>query len=232
MKFVSSSGIIRLTNRGVKKTVKSVHSYFTEYNALNKLKDLKGIVNLLDTDKDKGVLYLEYHNLDLHSYIITNNKIIGIKKPKEKYINETVNIFKNMLPTLDECHKRDIIHGDIKPENILLDTNNYPIFIDFGQATDLSKFNNFSRYMGTEGYAPPELEKGILGYFTDVYSLGITLYISLLGKKPHILNDGSIEFDFIENENDLPYKITNMIYDMTDPKYENRPSIEELDYYL
>ena len=45
---------------------------------------------------------------------------------------------------------------------------------------------------------------------------------------------GSIDFDFNDNEQFLPYKITNMIVDMTDPYYENRPTTELLleEYYL
>ena len=163
---------------------------------------------------------------------LTNKASTSPGKSKDEYITDTVSIFKNMLPTLAECHNRNIIHGDIKPENILLDINQYPIFIDFGQSVDLSKLNNSLGYMGTEGYAPPELDKGITGYFTDIYSLGITLYISLLGKTPHILDDGSIDWDFNDNESELPFKVVNMIYDMTDPQYENRPSVTMLEDYL
>ena len=228
MFFKSSSSIISLTTRGVKKQVKHVKTFYTEYNVLKKLQDVPGIIKLLDTDEDLGVLYLEYHQLDLHEYILSNNKIIGTVKRRSEYIDETITIFKKLLPVIDTCHQRGFIHGDLKPENILLDKKNNPILIDFGHSLQLNEIYLHNQPIGTEGFIPPELNKGIKGYFTDVYSLGITLYKLLTCKKPFILDDGSIDYNFIDDEELIPYEIINIIYEMTDPCYENRPSIETL----
>ena len=172
--------------------------------------------------------------IELSNYIITNNKIIGLAKTRPAYINETMKIFNKLLIPLNECHQNNIVHGDIKPENILISREQEPILIDFGQSVDMSIPDSKYVTMGTAGFMPPELNKNIYGPFTDIYSLGITLYISLLCKKPFILECGNIDFDFNDNQEDLPYKITNMIVDMTDPYYENRPTVGMLleDYSL
>ena len=234
MKFYSSTGVIRLTTRGVKKKIHNIKTFYNEYESLQKLENVDGVINLLDADTNKGILYLEHHPQDLHNYIITNNKIIGLAKTRPAYINETMKIFNKLLIPLNECHQNNIVHGDIKPENILISREQEPILIDFGQSVDMSIPDSKYVTMGTEGFMPPELNKNIYGPFTDIYSLGITLYISLLCKKPFILECGNIDFDFNDNQEDLPYKITNMIVDMTDPYYENRPTVGMLleDYSL
>ena len=54
------------------------------------------------------------------------------------------------------------------------------------------------------------------------------MYESLLCERPNLLPDGSIDFNLGWGEEILPYKTVNMLFDMTDPCYENRPSVETL----
>ena len=224
--FRCSSGTIRFTTRGIKKSVDNVKTFYTEYNTLKRLRGIGGIINLLDADTDKGELWLDYHKLDLHEYIINNNKTVGITKDNSDYIEESVNIFKKLLEPINECHKLDILHGDLKPENILLDEHSNPILIDFGHSVNLHKIQVLGTNVGTDGFRAPELDKNIIGYFTDVYSLGITFYTLLLGKKPLIRKNGELEIVITDHESDIPYKLINLMCDMTDECYENRPSIE------
>jgi len=228
MKFNSSTGIVRLTTRGVRKQINCIKTFYNEYNVLQKLQDIPGVIKLLDANTDKGYLYLEYHEQDLYNYIVNNDKIIGYAKSEKTYIQESMTIFNKLLPILHECHNRHYIHGDIKPENILLNKKTEPILIDFGQA-NYFKDNRRENTLGTLGYCAPELDQNIVGPFTDVYSLGITLYETLMCKKPHILPDGNIDFNFEDGGNDcISHQTANMICDMTEPYYENRPTIEVL----
>ena len=227
MKFNSSTGIVRLTTRGVRKQINCVKTFYNEYAALKKLQDIPGVIKLLDVDTDIGALYLEYHERDLHDYILTNSRMLGYTKRGDDYVQRSMSIFNKLLPTLHECHRRYYVHGDIKPENILLNNKEAPLLIDFGQSTNFKNGDASQNTLGTLGYSPPELEQHIVGPFTDVYSLGVTLYKTLTCKNPHILADGRIDFNFEDGYNQyMPHEVANMICDMTDENYENRPSIE------
>ena len=86
------------------------------------------------------------------------------------------------LSSLDYIHSRNIIHGDLKPSNILFDELGNLRLVDFGLAVHL-KTDIKRRSSGTLEFAPPEIiRQGILSSRSDLYSLGLILYELLFGK--------------------------------------------------
>ncbi|MCD6163160.1 MAG: sigma 54-interacting transcriptional regulator [candidate division Zixibacteria bacterium] len=86
------------------------------------------------------------------------------------------------LSALDYIHSRNIIHGDLKPSNILFDELGNLRLVDFGLAVHLK--SDRSRSSGTLEFASPEIIKhGKLSSRSDLYSLGLVLY-ELLFDKP------------------------------------------------
>lgn len=96
-------------------------------------------------------------------------------KSHSKYLYNKV-LFE-LIQALDFLHTNNIIHGDIKPENIIVNQNNVPIFIDFDLSRKLSGIENVTRIFGTKYFMSPEMiNKNKISTKTDIWSLGMTLY--------------------------------------------------------
>lgn len=90
------------------------------------------------------------------------------------------------LSGIAHLHKRDIVHCDIKPENILLAENGKPILAGFGVAAFQSQLAGMTTRRGTPGYAAPEtfLPPFKIGCLADVFGFGVTIFYVLFATLP------------------------------------------------
>ncbi|MEC4983544.1 MAG: serine/threonine-protein kinase [Oscillatoria sp. PMC 1068.18] len=101
----------------------------------------------------------------------------------------------SILPVLDYVHGQQIVHRDIKPDNIIIRSRDrVPVLIDFGavreaMGTTLSSQGNYtsSIVIGTPGFMPSEQAAGRPLYSSDLYSLGLTAIYLLTGRIPQDL---------------------------------------------
>ncbi len=100
---------------------------------------------------------------------------------------ELLGILNPLLSALDCIHKAELLHRDITPSNIYITSDGWPILLDFGAVRELvmSKTHSLS-VIHTLGYAPHEqyAQRGNVGPWTDIYSLGAVLHCAITGSPP------------------------------------------------
>lgn len=116
-----------------------------------------------------------------------SNKVILSEKDLLQYFLQITN-------SVAYLHSRKILHNDLKPQNILMDKENHLILSDFGLAQRVShrKYvgENQKTIWGSPVYLAPELPQGYSPtYASDVYALGIILFILVLGYPPFYHDD-------------------------------------------
>lgn len=98
-----------------------------------------------------------------------------------------------ILSALDYIHSKGVLHLDLKPGNIMLDNAGRIVLIDFGTSKQFESTNDnvqsssLSGGAYTIGYAPPEyigLTNDKVGTYSDIYSLGVTIYNLLTSTNP------------------------------------------------
>jgi predicted Ser/Thr protein kinase len=103
---------------------------------------------------------------------------------------EAAELLRSLASAVAHAHSHGILHRDIKPDNVLVDSAGQPRLTDFGLAKAVDSQSRLSKTggsLGTPGYWPPEQARGKLdqiGPQADVYSLGATLYALLTGEPP------------------------------------------------
>lgn len=137
------------------------------------------IVGVYDVGEDEGMHYIVMEYVDgitLKAYIEKKGKLS---------VREAVGISLQIANGLEAAHVNNIIHRDIKPQNILISKDGTAKVSDFGIAKAASSNTVTGSAMGSVHYISPEQARG--GFSdekSDIYSLGVTIYEMLSGTLP------------------------------------------------
>lgn len=137
------------------------------------------IVGIYDVGEENGMHYIVMElveGITLKKYIEEKGKLT---------VKEAVGISLQIANGLDAAHRNNIIHRDVKPQNILIARDGTAKVSDFGIAKAASSNTITANAMGSVHYISPEQARG--GYSdekSDIYSLGVTMYEMLCGSLP------------------------------------------------
>ena len=171
------------------------------------------MTKILEMFEDKKYILI------IMEYINGGNLFSFVKKRRKLSEKTAKYLFRQIIEGIKHIHENNIVHRDIKLENILIDVNNNVKICDFGIGKILSS-NKELLYdqCGTPMYMAPEIflssnKKGYEGPPVDIWSSGISLYIMLSGTLPFDINqyDSTEKIDINSLSSDEAEKNHNLI---------------------
>ncbi|MBS6397469.1 MAG: Stk1 family PASTA domain-containing Ser/Thr kinase [Clostridiales bacterium] len=137
------------------------------------------IVNVYDVGNENGIYYIV---MELVEGIVLKNYI---ERKGRLTIKEATSIAIQVSAGLEVAHNNQIVHRDIKPQNIIISREGKVKVTDFGIAKATTSQTTTSTAMGSVHYASPEQARGgYVDHRSDIYSLGIVLYEMVTGRVP------------------------------------------------
>ncbi|UDY22506.1 Stk1 family PASTA domain-containing Ser/Thr kinase [Nocardioides sp. Kera G14] len=145
--------------------------------------DHPNVVQVFDQGDDHGTLFLVME-------LVRGTTLRDRMTPGQPALpGRAVALMEPVLAALGAAHKADLIHRDVKPENVLLAEDGRVKVADFGLAravTAATQHTSTGVLIGTVSYIAPEIvTDGRADKRSDVYSAGVMLYELLTGRKPH-----------------------------------------------
>jgi serine/threonine protein kinase len=162
----------------------------SEAEMLSRLGNHDRIPRIIDFFDENQEFYLVQDLIEGHP--LTKELTLG-KRLSESYV---VALLKDLLPVLEFIHQQNVIHRDIKPDNIIRRKQDGKlVLIDFGAVKELQGLNNTvagsTVAIGTPGYMPTEQGRGKPRPSSDIYALGIICIQALTGRSPLELAEDS-----------------------------------------
>jgi eukaryotic-like serine/threonine-protein kinase len=179
------------------------------------------IVTIYDVGEEDQILYMVMEYVDG----MTLKEFIQRYGPID--VPEAIEIMKQITAAITHAHENGIVHRDIKPQNILIDTYGHIKVTDFGIAVALSatSLTQTNSILGSVHYLSPEQARGGMATKkSDIYSLGIVFFEMLTGRLPFSgQSPVSIALKHLQSETpsvrrfspDVPQSVENIVLKST-----------------
>ncbi|MGA9225367.1 MAG: Stk1 family PASTA domain-containing Ser/Thr kinase, partial [Mesobacillus sp.] len=195
------------------------------------------IVSIYDVGEEDGLYYIVMEYVDgqtLKQYIQQHAPVP---------VQDALDIMKQLTSAISHAHNNHIVHRDIKPHNILVDSNGTVKITDFGIAMALSatSITQTNSVLGSVHYLSPEQARGgMANKKSDIYSIGIVMFELLTGRLPFSGESAvSIALKHLQSETpslkrwnpQIPQSVENIVLKATakDPfhRYDNVDEMED-----
>jgi serine/threonine protein kinase len=143
------------------------------------------IVQVHDFSHDDDLYYIVFEFVPGESLQARHQRYLSDER--EVPLDETVAIIAKVADALDYAHKRNLVHRDVKPANVMINIHKEPILMDFGivKIAGGTQHTATGAVLGTARYMAPEQIRGEkVDSRTDIYSLGAMLYELVSGRPP------------------------------------------------
>lgn len=145
-------------------------------------------------------------------------------------------MIKHLTKAIAYCHSKDIVHRDIKLENILVNREYKPILIDFGFSRQLPKETHILYdFCGTPNYIAPEViqREGYYGKPADIWALGVVIHKMITGTFPYKnLTEKNTNLKAMKTELKLPPEVSpelnSLLNQILSYDFRRRPTAEEI----
>ncbi len=195
----------RLGRGGMAEVYKAFHKDLEVYRAIKFIRPELGMsedFRIRFLKEAQGVARLQHPNIiGIHDfgasedrYYMVMEMVEGrslkdiLKNDGQMSIDRSVALVKSVAGALAYAHDQGLIHRDIKPDNIMVDTRGRPVLMDFGIAkliTSDAKITQTGHLIGTPAYMAPEQSRALdVGPATDIYALSVVLFEMLTGHTP------------------------------------------------
>jgi len=241
--YLAEDMIISTKDNPVYRAIKIPHRIGVEEDIIlreslvqEKLSGHPNIVHLKSVEKIEGkyILVMEYiKGKDLEEIINDEGKL---------EIEVAMKYFKELLSAVSFAHRQGVIHRDLRPSNILIDSYDKIKVTDFGTSKLLGKDNYATTRIGSPPYMAPEHFEGRAVYASDIYSCGVIFYEMLTGLPPIVsaspmeiikkVKNGEVE-PLIRKVPKINRELNRIIMKALSPNLSSRyRSVEELLYDL
>ena len=174
---------LKLVHRHLAESPEVRERFRREVRVLKELRKHPRILPVIETGEAQGIPYFVMPYVDGES-------LSSRLQRGPLSLHEALRVLRDVVSALGFAHQRGILHRDIKPGNILLDSDGHAYLTDFGIATDpkpdntrLTRASQIAG-IGTQGYMAPEQLEGLASKpQSEVYSLGVVLYEILTGRR-------------------------------------------------
>lgn len=179
--------------------------FLREARKMTKLRALPGVVHVMEIFQDNVTAYIIMDFADGETLAARMQRL---RRPLTW--NEMAPILFDVLNTMEQVHRRGMIHRDLSPDNLMLSPDGRVLILDLGAAKDLGRSDGASSMIvAKNGFTPLEqyAQRGSAAPAGDIYSLAATIYYALTGQAPPSAID-RIEYDSLDlsslAESDVP----------------------------